>query len=240
MSEKVTYLLSLSVYGCLVFLTGEVRLPCGNNLLAILHFLPSWILEAPKMLYSKQDQRSGTKRSPRKWKGIRSSIYGTSLHQKTLRKPFPRLTLSCRRPIKKPKTSPPISCVCQAMDSQTTETKTPLPSRSKVSEICKSFENLNPNLSSPSPAGLKKIANSQGEMEPSGPLSAGRVAHLVEAFERLLKDEYGSNNNQSRCVKNQAFGGRAAEKQVSSSWDNSNSLPACFSEKSDISTLVPR
>ena len=74
-------------------------------------------------------------------------------------------------------------------------------------------------------------------MEPSGPLSAGRVAHLVEAFERLLKDEYGSNNNQS-YVKNQDFGGLTAEKQVSSSWDNS--LPACFSEKSDISTLVPR
>ena len=57
-----------------------------------------WILEAQKMLYAKQDQGSGTKRSPRKWKGIRSSIYGTSLHKKTLRKPFPRLTLSRRRP----------------------------------------------------------------------------------------------------------------------------------------------
>ena len=75
-------------------------------------------------------------------------------------------------------------------------------------------------------------------MEPSGPLSgSGRVAHLVEAFERLLKDEYGSNNNQS-YVKNQDFGGRAAENQVSSSCDNS--LPACFWVKSDISTHVPR
>ena len=70
-----------------------------------------------------------------------------------------------------------------------------------MSEISKSCENLNPNLSSPSP-GLKKISNSQGEMEPlrlleeainTGPLFGyGRVPHLVGAFERLLKDEYGS------------------------------------------------
>ena len=74
----------------------------------------------------------------------------------------------------------------------------------------------------------------------SGPLSGSvRVPHLVEAFERLLKDEYGSKeNNHQSCVKNQAFGGLTAENQVSSSWDNS--LPACFSVKSDISTLVPR
>ena len=69
-----------------------------------------------------------------------------------------------------------------------------------------------------------------GDARNSGPLSGyGRVPHLVEAFERLLNDEHGSNeNNNQSCVKN----------QVSSSRDNS--LPACFSVKSDISTLVPR
>ena len=93
MSAKVY----LSIYGCLVFLTGEVRLPCGNNLLAIFISFQGFILVgfgSPKMTYSKHDQP----RSPRKWKGIRSSIYGTSPHQKTLRKPFPRLTHSRRRP----------------------------------------------------------------------------------------------------------------------------------------------
>ena len=232
MSAKV----SLSIYGCLVFLTGEVRLPCGNNLLAIFISFQGFILVG---FWKPKNDIFEARSTEITQKMERDSIFylWNQPPSENPKKTLPPLN-PLSSPSKKPKTSPPISCVCQAMDSQTTETKTPLPSRSKVSEICKSFENLNPNLSSPSPAGLKKIANSQGEMEPSGPLSAGRVAHLVEAFERLLKDEYGSNNNQSRCVKNQAFGGRAAEKQVSSSWDNS--LPACFSEKSDISTLVPR
>ena len=128
------------------------------------------------------------------------------------------------------------------MDSKTTETKTPLASRSKISEISKTCENLNPNLSSPSP-GLKKMSNSlraksakvengddQGEMEPlnsescvkrrrdrllkearnSGPVyGSGRVAHLVQAFERLLsitkyldlKAENGSKENKNERMK---------------------------------------
>ena len=42
-----------------------------------------------------------------------------------------------------------------------TPAQDPLASRSKISEISKTCENLNPNLSSPSP-GLKKMLNSLG------------------------------------------------------------------------------
>ena len=83
----------------------------------------------------------------------------------SIRKPFPRLTLSLRR--RRNQKNPRRLLVFSseiAMDSigkNTTGTKTPLASRSKISKISKTCENLNPNLSSPSP-GLKKMSNSLG------------------------------------------------------------------------------
>ena len=94
------------------------------------------------------------------------------------------------------------------MDSKTTETKTPVASRSKISDISKTCENLNPNLSGPSP-GLKKMSNSLRAKSGKVENGYGRVAHLVQAFERLLsitkysdlKADNGSKKNKNERMK---------------------------------------